>query len=316
MYCPGGNTTDPIWRVLASSDGISSLTPLKPQHSNPNPNSLANQLKCIDFLTPPTPLIVPQRLPAFLESLMPLKNWCSIHAIWSKSSLKHSICFCGIFPSLKHNFIAYRSSKVSDCIFEIHQLWQSGFSRVYSNCCCNCSFKPEIIKIGQSSHNMYRNNLLNFQESIPILNACTKTVWKLIEGPTYIYIYIYIYIYGVIGKLLHAFCLSFMCSAAYKIEKVNGGKKNPPSSDRTQLYISWRNSAYRYLIAALLRLQNPLDWEEWGTVEQEINKMPCKSLDQLKERIAAAFNNLSLETVKSFVWDSEDVFEARSDFFE
>ena len=40
--------------------------------------------------------------------------------------------FCGIFSSLKHNFIAYRSSKVSshpDCIFEIHQLWQSGFSR-------------------------------------------------------------------------------------------------------------------------------------------------------------------------------------------
>ena len=24
------------------------------------------------------------------------------------------------FPSLKQNFIAYRSSKVSDCIFEIH----------------------------------------------------------------------------------------------------------------------------------------------------------------------------------------------------
>ena len=34
------------------------------------------------------------------------------------------------FPSLKQNFIAYRSSKVSprlDCISEIHQLWQSGF---------------------------------------------------------------------------------------------------------------------------------------------------------------------------------------------
>ena len=32
------------------------------------------------------------------------------------------------FPSLKQNFIAYRSSKVSsrpDCIFEINQLWQS-----------------------------------------------------------------------------------------------------------------------------------------------------------------------------------------------
>ena len=71
MHCPGGNATDPIWRVLASSQGISSWTPLKPQHSNPNPNPLANQLRCIDFLTPPTPLIIPDRLPAFLESLMP-----------------------------------------------------------------------------------------------------------------------------------------------------------------------------------------------------------------------------------------------------
>ena len=55
------------------------------------------------------------------------------------------------FPSLKQNFIAYRSSKVSsrsDCIFEIHQLWQSGFSRVYSNSFCSCSFEPGIIEIG------------------------------------------------------------------------------------------------------------------------------------------------------------------------
>ena len=37
VHCPGGNATHPIWRVLASSDGISSWTPLKPQHSNPNP---------------------------------------------------------------------------------------------------------------------------------------------------------------------------------------------------------------------------------------------------------------------------------------
>ena len=154
MHCPGGNATEPIWRVLASSNGISSWTPLNFQHSNPNPNPLANQLWCIDFLTPPTPLIIPYRLPAFLESLMPLKNWCSIYARCSKRSLKYSIRFCGIFSSLKQNFIAYRSSKVSDCIFEIHQLWQSGFSRVYSNCFCSCSFEAEIIKIGQSSHKM------------------------------------------------------------------------------------------------------------------------------------------------------------------
>ena len=81
VYCSAGNATDPIWRVLASSDGISSWTPLKHQHSNPNPNPqpLTNQLWCIDFLTPHTPLIIPHRLPTFLESLMPLKNWCLIH---------------------------------------------------------------------------------------------------------------------------------------------------------------------------------------------------------------------------------------------
>ena len=72
------------------------------------------------------------------------------------------------FPSLKQNFIAYRSSEVSDCIFEIHQLWQSGFSRVYSNSCCSCSFEPEIIKIRQSSHKMYSNNVLNFQDPMTI----------------------------------------------------------------------------------------------------------------------------------------------------
>ena len=186
VHCSRGNATDPIWRVLASSLGISTWTPLKLQHSNPNP--LANWLWCIDLLTPPTPLIIPHRLPAFLESLMPLKNWCSIHGRCSKSSLKHSIrCFCGIFPCLKQNLIAYRSSKVSsrpDCIFENHQLWQSGFSWVYSNCFCSCSFEGEIIKIGQSSHKMYSNNIVNFQESTTILNACTKKVWKLIEGAT------------------------------------------------------------------------------------------------------------------------------------
>ena len=94
------------------------------------------------------------------------------------------------FPSLKQNFIAYHSSKVCsrpDCIFEIHQQWQSGFSRVYSNCCCNCSFEAEIIRIGHSSYKMYSNNILNFQESMTILNAYTNKVWKLIECTTYLH---------------------------------------------------------------------------------------------------------------------------------
>ena len=124
MHCPGGNATYPIWRVLASFDRISSWTPLKHQHSNPNPNSnaLANQLWCIDFLTAPTPLIIPHRLLAFLKSLLPLKIWCSIHARCSKSSLKHSIHFCGIFLRLKHFF---RSSSRPDIILKR----QSRFTR-------------------------------------------------------------------------------------------------------------------------------------------------------------------------------------------
>ena len=70
-----------------------------------------------------------------------------------------------------------------DCIFEIHQLWQSGFSRVYSNCCCSFLFEPEIIKIGQSSHKIYSNNILNFQTSATILNAYTKKSENLLNTP-------------------------------------------------------------------------------------------------------------------------------------
>ena len=96
------------------------------------------------------------------------------------------VSVASFFLSLKQNFIAYRFSKVSNCIFELHQLRQSGFSRVYSNSCCSLSFESDIIKIGQSSHKMYRNNIGNFQKSTTILNSCTKNVWKLIEFTTYI----------------------------------------------------------------------------------------------------------------------------------
>ena len=82
-------------------------------------------------------------------------------AVWSIPY----VSVASFFPSLKQNFIAYRSSKEScrpDCIFEIHQLWKSGFRRVYSNSRCSCSFEAEIIKIGQSSHKLYSNNIPNF----------------------------------------------------------------------------------------------------------------------------------------------------------
>ena len=41
----------------------------------------------------------------------------------------------------------------------------------------------EIIKIDQSSHKMYSNNILNFQESTTILNAGTKKSGNLLKAP-------------------------------------------------------------------------------------------------------------------------------------
>ena len=162
MHCPGGNTTDPIWRVLASSFGTSSWTPLKPQHSNPNPkpNPLANQLWSIDFLTPRTTLRIPQRFPDFLESLMPLKDWCSIHARCSKSSMKNSIRFTDIFSKFKTQILLH-------IILPHVQIAFSKFSSCENHYLVWCILIPvvavhlniEILKIGQSSHKMYSSHI-------------------------------------------------------------------------------------------------------------------------------------------------------------
>ena len=123
---------------------------------------------------------------------MPHKNWCSINARWSKSSLKHSICFCGILSKFEiafyciSFFLTYRlhfwnspavTIRLLQCVLQLLLL---------------LLFESEIIKISQSSHKMYSNNILNFQVCTANLNACTKK--KLIEYSTYIYIYIYIYV--------------------------------------------------------------------------------------------------------------------------
>ena len=137
-----------------------------------------------------TSLLLPHLSSSLTDSLPSLNLLCHLksHARFMQDAPKAvwSILYVSVafFPSLKKNFFAYRSSKVSDSIFEILQLWQSGFSRVYSNCCCSCWFKAEIMEIGQSSHKMYSNNILNFQESTTILNAHTKKVWKLIVCPS------------------------------------------------------------------------------------------------------------------------------------
>ena len=146
-------------------------------------------------------LLLPYLSSSLIDSLPSLNLLChsktdarfmqdGLKAVWSIPYV--SVAF---FPSLKQNFIAYSFSKVSDCNFEIDQLWQSGFSRVYSNSCCSCSFEPEIIKIRWSSHKMYSNHMVKFQESTPILNACTKKVWKLIEYTTHTHTHTHTHIY-------------------------------------------------------------------------------------------------------------------------
>ena len=70
--------------------------------------------------------------------------------------------------------------------------------RVYSNCCCSSSFEPEIIKIDQSSHKIYSYNILNFQESTTILNACTKKSGNILNAThahTHTHTHTHIYIY-------------------------------------------------------------------------------------------------------------------------
>ena len=57
---------------------------------------------------------------------MPLKTDALFMQDSSKAVWSIPYVYVVFFPSLKQNLIAYRSSKVSDSIFEIHQLWQSG----------------------------------------------------------------------------------------------------------------------------------------------------------------------------------------------
>ena len=64
---------------------------------------LANQLFWTSLLLPHISSSLTDSLPS-LNLLLPLKIWCSIHARCSKSSLKYSIRFCGIFSKFKTQF--------------------------------------------------------------------------------------------------------------------------------------------------------------------------------------------------------------------
>ena len=141
VHCPCGNATDPIWRVLASSLEISSWTLWKPQHSHPILTLWPiNSGVLTSLLLPHLSSSLTDSLPS-LNLLYHSKTDARFMQDAPKSIWSIPYVSMAFFPSLKQNFIAYRSSKVSDCIFEIHQLWQSGFNRGYSNSCCSSSFE-------------------------------------------------------------------------------------------------------------------------------------------------------------------------------
>ena len=172
-YCPGGNATDLIWRVLASSDGISSWTPLKPQHSNPNSNPLANQHWCSDFLPPPTPLIIPHRLPAFLVA--PIYRW-------------------GYYAQMKEDNFMLRSSMFKELRIALFRSWNHFLSFFLS---FHSSLKT-VIHVGVLTNFLIyllieflivtTNRVSMYYDDIPSEN------WLKKKLPRHIYIYIYIYI--------------------------------------------------------------------------------------------------------------------------
>ena len=163
------------------------LNSLKTQHSNPNPNSVANQLCVL------TSLLLPHPSSSLTDSLASLNLLCHTKtdarfmrdapkAVWSIPYISEAF-----FSKFKIEFYCI-SFKIE--FYCISFFWSVLTSRLHfwnspavtirlSNSWCGCSFKPEIIKIGQSSHKMYSNNILNFQESTTILNACTslETYW-------------------------------------------------------------------------------------------------------------------------------------------
>ena len=81
---------------------------------------------------------------------------------------------------------------------------------MHSISCCSCSLEHEIIRIGQSSHKTYSNNIVNFQESTTILNTHTKKVSKLIVGASYILLYTMITLMRYLTQRFH-FMFNKLC---------------------------------------------------------------------------------------------------------
>ena len=114
---------------------------------------------------------------------------------------------------------------------------------MYSNSCCSCSFEPDIIKIGLSSHKMYSNKIPNFKVCTPVLNACIKKSGNLLKAPR-----IYVMPLARISLTLSRhFSLSFIASGRYS-------GLHPVSSHSCCMYVGAGRPAFAWPYAEVHRI--------------------------------------------------------------
>ena len=137
-----------------------------------------------------TSLLFPHLSSFLADSLPSLNLLCHLktYALFMQDAPKAVWSIpCGILSKFKNRIllriVLLKYPHVQIAFLKFTSGDKPGFSRVYSNSCRSCSFQPEIINIGQSSHKMYSNNILNSPESMTILNAWTKKVWILLKAP-------------------------------------------------------------------------------------------------------------------------------------
>ena len=105
------------------------LNSLKSQHSNPNP--LAYELWFIDFLTPPTPLIIPHRHPCLTwisyASQKPMLDSCKMVENQSEAFHTFTVAFFFKFKNriLLHT-VLLKCPHFQIAFLKFTQLWQSG----------------------------------------------------------------------------------------------------------------------------------------------------------------------------------------------
>ena len=168
-----------------------SWTYLKPQHSIPNLTLYPINSGVM------TSLLLPHLSSSLTDSLSSWISYATQKLMLDSCKMveKQSeafIRFCGIFSKFKKEFYYISFSHVQMSFFKFTSGENQALVGYIPIPAVFVHFEPEILNIGQSSHKMYSNEILNFQVSTTILNGSKEsleTYWKH-HVPIYIYIYI------------------------------------------------------------------------------------------------------------------------------